>query len=286
MHRYLLIMLNISCSLFFLTAQPEMIHIGTGEFVMGCTDEFKPDCDGDEFPIHAVKLSAFYIGKYEVTQAEWASIMGDNPSMHDQCGDNCPVENIDWYSMLIYCNELTQDNPDLGSGQIVYFKDANFEFPWTLADYGGDGNTSSAEVYVAPFKKGFRLPYEAEWEYAARGGGQNSGFKYAGSDVIDEVAWYNDNADDSTHPVGEKVANALSLFDMSGNVWEKVFDRHADTYGEGHVCDPSGPSEGTDRVNRGGAYNYAFNDSMASSRSYNKSSRSSSNIGFRIARSE
>lgn len=271
-------------SLSSLGAQIEMILVPSGEFVQGCTEEQKPDCDGDEFPIHAVKLDTFLLGKYEVTQDEWQAIMGDNPSMNTSCGSNCPLENADWFSMLIFCNELTLLQAEFGVDDLYYFKDENLEIPWSLSDYGGSGDTPSGEVYISTENKGFRLPSEAEWEFAARGGSGSNSFKYSGSDNLDEVGWYDDNSDDSIQPVGLKKENGLGLYDMSGNVWERVFDIYGD-YEKYHVCNPMGPIEGSDRVNRGGAYKYSADNSMISSRFFNKPSRGSSNLGFRIARS-
>ncbi|MBR0324280.1 MAG: SUMF1/EgtB/PvdO family nonheme iron enzyme, partial [Bacteroidales bacterium] len=122
-------------------------------------------------------MSTFYIGKYEVTQAEWKAVMGTNPSRHK--GDNLPVENVTWFD----CQEFIRKLNELTGKQ-------------------------------------FRLPTEAEWEYAARGGKHSYGAKYAGDNDIDNVAWYGDNSNNTTHPVGLKRPNELGLYDMTGNVQE------------------------------------------------------------------
>ena len=285
MYKTILLILLTAFSLNLLQSQLPAIFVEQGVFVMGCTEEQKPDCDGDQYPVHATKLTDFYIGKYEVTQAQWQTIMGDNPSSNQTCGSNCPVENINWYSMLIFCNESTLADTSLGASQLVYFKDSALQNPWSLADYDGNGITLSDSIFIVWNKAGYRLPTEAEWEYAARGGNQTAGYKYSGGNQLDELGWFDANSGAETHEVGMKKPNELGIYDMSGNVWEKVFDRYGDVEPY-HQCDPIGPEEGSNRVNRGGAYFYNAKDCINSSRYYNKPSRTSGSIGFRIARSK
>lgn len=267
-------------------AQPEMILVEGGEFVMGCTDEQKPECDGDEFPIHAVKISSLHVGKYEVKQSEWLTIMGDNPSINTSCGENCPIENIDWYSMIIFCNELTLSSEDMDSSDLFYFKDQALSLPWSIDDYNGEGDTTSDSIFIAQGHRGFRLPTEAEWEFVARGGIISQGFRYSGSDNADEIGWYNENSDDSIHPVGMKNPNELGIYDMTGNVWERVWNYQGDYQNE-HQCNPLGvDEEGSNRVYRGGAYYFSQSYCRVADRYFNKPTRSSSNIGFRIVRSQ
>ena len=264
-------------------AQGDMVLVASGIFIQGCTDEQKPDCDGDEFPVHAVKLDSFLIGKYEVSQSEWETVMGDNPSTNTACGSNCPVESIDWYSMLVYCNQQTLANADLGASQLVYYKDEALTIAWSISDYNGNGDTTGENVFINNEKSGYRLLTEAEWEYAARGGDLTAGFKYSGSDNIDEIAWYDLNSDDSIHESGSKNPNELGLYDMTGNVWERVFDFQGD-YESPHICNPTGPIDGINKIYRGGSYTYSASSCRVADRYFNKPTRSSSNIGFRVAR--
>ena len=189
-----------------------MVRVEGGTFTMGATAEQGSDADGDEKPTHQVTLSTYYIGKYEVTQAEWQAVMGTNPSGFK--GDNLPVESVTWFD----CQEFIRKLNELTGKQ-------------------------------------FRLPTEAEWEYAARGGNKSNRTKYAGGSDIDNVAWYSDNSN-GTHPVGQKRPNELGLYDMSGNVYEWCQDWFGD-YSSTSQTNPQDPATGTKRVLRGGCW---FND--------------------------
>ena len=191
----------------------DMAYVAGGTFTMGCTAEQADECNGSEKPAHQVILNAFFIGKYEVTQAQWYEVMGNNPSYFSGC-NNCPVEKVSWNEVQDFIRKLNQKTG-----------------------------------------KNFRLPTEAEWEFAARGGNQSRAYKYAGSDNINEVAWYYDNAGNKTHPVGQKSPNELGLYDMSGNVWEWCNDWYGNYTSTGDN-NPSGPVRGSYRVFRGGSWNY------------------------------
>ena len=188
----------------------EMVYVEGGSFDMGATTEQGGDANSDEYPVHSVTLSEYYIGRCEVTQELWEAVMGSNPSCF--IGAQKPVERVSWYE----CQEFVSRLNSL------------------------TGRT-------------FRLPTEAEWEYAARGGNQSRHYKYSGSDNIDDVAWYNGNSGDNTHAVGTKTANELGIYDMSGNVWEWCSDWKGG-YSAGAQTNPQGPSAGSRRVLRGGSW--------------------------------
>lgn len=219
----------------------EFVWVPAGSFQMG--DEFG-DGESDELPVHTVTISqGFYLGKYEVTQAEWQLVTGTNPSRFPACGSNCPVEYVTWKEVQKFITAL---------------------------------NTQTGLTY--------RLPTEAEWEYAAKGGpGGGDGTKYAGSGVVGEVAWYRVNSGSVTHPVGQKVPNGLGLYDMSGNVWEWVQDWYG-SYSTQPVTDPQGPATGTLRVNRCGGENSLTSVMRVARRIGNSPDARNYDIGFRLLR--
>jgi formylglycine-generating enzyme required for sulfatase activity len=180
---------------------------------MGCTGEQRGDCYDWEKPSHQVTVSDFYIGKYEVTQKEWREVMGSDPQ------------------------ELRFKGCDNCPVERVSWED--------IQQFLAKLNAKTGKVY--------RLPTEAEWEYAARGGSSGRGYKYSGSNNLDEVAWHYGNSGSKTHPVGQKKVNELGLCDMSGNVWEWCADWYGD-YSSGAQTNPKGPSSGGDLVFRGGSW--------------------------------
>jgi len=180
-----------------------------------------------------ITLSSFYIGKYEVTQQEWMAVMGSNPSAFK--GDNLPVEMVSWYDAIEYCNRRS-----VQEGLQPYYKiDKNKKDPNNKNEY----DTVKWIVTVNAGANGYRLPTEAEWEYAAGGGQSSKSYAYSGSNNADEVAWYWRNAGDNylegdwnwpaiennknrTQAIGSKEPNELGLYDMSGNVREWCWDWH------------------------------------------------------------
>jgi len=189
----------------------EMVLVRGGTFTMGCTPEQGRDCVPDEDPAHEVTLTNdYYIGRYEVTQAQWLEVMENNPSSF--IGNNFPVENVSWNEVQHFITKL-----NLMTG------------------------------------KNYRLPTEAEWEFAARGGNQSRGYKYSGSNNVNEVAWYSSNSGSKTHQVGTKKANELGIYDMSGNVFEWVNDWYG-YYGSGAETNPQGLYNGEYRMPRGGSW--------------------------------
>ena len=194
-----------------------LISVRGGTFTMGCTSEQGSACDVDEKPCHQVTLDDYYIGQTEVTQGLWKAVMGSNPS-NFQKGDNYPVEQVSWNDCGKFINRLNR----------------------LLSDQLGE--------------KRFTLPTEAEWEYAARGGHKNStSYKYSGSNEIHSVAWYDGNSGSTTHPVAQKTANALGIYDMSGNVYEWCYDWYG-SYSSSAEVNPNGSSSGSARVLRGGSW--------------------------------
>ncbi|MCB0651341.1 MAG: formylglycine-generating enzyme family protein [Saprospiraceae bacterium] len=223
-----------------------MIRVPGGTFQMGCKEEKgdQGNCPQDARPLHEVTLDAFSIGKYEVTQELWESVMGNNPSEFQNC-PKCPVENVSWDDVQDFIEKL---NKRTG--------------------------------------KEYRLPTEAEWEYAARGGTKGGQYVYSGSNDLDAVGWYAENSGSKTHPVGGKMANALGVYDMSGNVWEWCSDWYgADYYQNSSKRNPKGPREGSRRVDRGGSWNGNAEFCRVSYRDIWLASYGSSGLGFRLAHS-
>jgi formylglycine-generating enzyme required for sulfatase activity len=222
-----------------------MVNVPGGSFTMGCVEGRDEDCGDDEKPSHTVNIAGFQIGKYEVTQADWRIVMGSNWSELRFPGcDNCPVENVSW-------NDIQE-----------FLKKLNDKYPG----------------------KNYRLPTEAEWEYAARGGGRSGKYRYAGSNVLDKVAWYDDNSGNKTHSVGEKAPNELGLYDMSGNVYEWCNDRYGD-YESSEQTNPKGPKSGSSRVRRGGSWSSRARFCRVSYRNVDTPGHRVSAIGFRLASS-
>lgn len=178
----------------------------------------------DDEVLHTVTLTkGFYIGATEVTQAQWKEIMGDNPSAFKDCGDDCPVEKVSWYECQKFIQQLNQREKS----------------------------------------RKYRLPTEAEWEYACRAGSDkpfsNGDITSTGCEPdpnLDKIGWYCGNTHDKTQPVARKIPNAWGLYDMHGNAWEWCEDWY-DDYRIGHVEDPKGPENGAARVFRGGGWGLA-----------------------------
>ncbi len=196
----------------------DMVYVEGGTFLMGAQKSSSSSANydsgaySDESPVHSVTLSSYYIGKYEVTQALWEAVMGENPSYFEDT--NLPVENVSWEDCQKFIKKL------------------------------------NALTGIT-----FRLPTEAEWEYAARGGNKSKGYKYSGSNTIGDVAWYYDNSSSKTHQVGTKQANELGIYDMSGNVWEWCSDWYGSNYySSSSQTNPTGPTSGSNRVLRGGSW--------------------------------
>ena len=222
-----------------------MKQVKAGSFMMGATAEQGDDAVSDEKPVHRVTLTRdYYMGEYEVTQELYEAVTGTNPSYYKDT--RLPVENVNWDDADKFCQTLS-----------------------TLLRQQGRNVT-------------FRLPTEAEWEYAVRGGHLSpQQTKYAGSNIIENVAWYDIISGGATHVVGQKSPNALGLYDMSGNVWEWCSDWFGD-YGSAAQTDPAGPSSGSYRVIRGGGWNGGVRYCRVSHRSYEVPSFCYVRLGFRL----
>jgi formylglycine-generating enzyme required for sulfatase activity/TolB-like protein len=229
-----------------------------GTFTMGSPSN-EPDRGSDEGPQRQVTVKSFYMGKHEVTQREWQELMGNNPSKFR--GDNLPVEQVSWFEAVEYCNKRSVKEG-------------------LTPCYRGSGNSITCDWSA----NGYRLPTEAEWEYAAKGGNKNFlTYLYSGSNSAGAVAWYDGNSGSTTHVVGTKAANDLGIYDMSGNVWEWCWDWYGG-YGSGSQTDPAGPSAGSNRVIRGGSGGNGARNVRSSYRyNFGPSSRSN-NLGFRLVR--
>ena len=222
------------------TSHPGMVLVTGGTFTMGSTDAL----DYGASPTHSVTLSSFYIAKTEVTQGQWKAVMGSNPSYFPSVGDNGPVEQVSWYSCISYCNKLSIKEGKTPVYSINGITDpANWPTDTALLNHPVRNTTA----------KGYRLPTEAEWEYAAKGGNQTHSYTYSGSNTLDSVAWNYYNSGNTTHTVGAKASNELGISDMSGNVYEWCWDWYG-AYSSTAQTNPTGASSGSSRLLRGGSW--------------------------------
>jgi len=228
-------------------------------------------------PVHSVTLSSYYIGKYEVTQTEWVATMGTNPSYFT--GDlNRPVEQVSWYDIMVYCNKRS-----IAESLTPCYTINGSTDPAVWGTVPTYYNTTWDAATCDWTAKGYRLPTEAEWEFAARGGNSSNGYTYSGSNTIGDVAWYNENSGYTTHAFGTKAPNELGIYDMSGNVWEWNWDWY-ESYTSSAQTDPHGATTGTDRVLRGGSCYYFGLSCRVANRINNYPFSDSYGSGFRLAR--
>ncbi len=225
-----------------------------------------------------VTVSSFYLERYELTQAEYQAVMGSNPSWFTNVV-NGPVEQVSWFDAIEYCNKRSI-NEGL-TPCYSYLTYGTNPATWPSGWNTSDGNhTNEFCNWIA---NGYRLPSEAEWEFAARGGNSTHNYAYSGSEDINEVAWYGENSGNTTHTVGTKTANELGLFDMSGNVWEWNWDIEGD-YPGGTQTNPHGAVSGVGRVYRGGSFPYYLGDCHLSRRSGINATFYDTALGFRVCR--
>jgi len=236
----------------------EKVAVAGGTFSMGSTTG-----NADEEPIHSVTLSNFSISKYEITNAQYTTFMNDI------------VANL---------------NGSFNGVRYLDMGDVDIQISHTGGQFVADaGKENSPVIFVSWFGAkayaehyGGRLPTEAEWEFAAKGGNNSSGYTYSGSNTIDDVAWYITNSGAATHTVGTKSANELDLYDMSGNVWEWTNDWYdSNYYSSSPSSNPQGPTTGSFRVFRGGSWNNNANFCRVAIRNGSNSIITFNTLGFR-----
>ncbi|MCL1931984.1 MAG: SUMF1/EgtB/PvdO family nonheme iron enzyme [Treponema sp.] len=223
-------------------APVNMVRIQGGTFTMGSPAN-EPRRGDNEGPQRQVTVGSFYMGKYEVTQKEYQEVMGTNPSNFK--GDNLPVEKVSWYDAIEYCNARSRKEGLTPA----------YTIDKSRKDTNNTHNLDDVKWVVTWNRNvnGYRLPTEAEWEYACRAGTTTA--YNTGASITNNTGWYSDNSGSTTHPVGQKSANAWGLYDMHGNVWEWCWDWYGN-YPSGAQTDPVGASSGSFRVYRGGSWFY------------------------------
>ena len=224
-----------------------LVRVEGGTFLMGAqrtdsqSNNYDAEAQDDESPVHEVTLDDYYIGKFEVTQREWRTIMDYELDWTEQYGrgDDFPAYNVSRTEALRFMEKLS-----------------------------------------AMTSLSFRLPTEAQWEYAARGGNKSQHYRYSGSNAVDEVAWHKENANGTVHPVGSRQPNELGLFDMSGNLWEWCLD----TYGEYPATPQTNPvaNSGNKFVLRGGSWTYLPSYCRVTCRDSYSDDNASISVGFRV----
>jgi len=258
----------------------EMVNVPGGSF--------QRKADNEVGSPHTVTLTGFSIGKYEVTQAQYQAVIGSLPDTYNTyssygVGDNYPVYYVSWYDTLVFCNKLSIAE---GLSPAYRIKNSTDPTAWgSVPDFFNPDTAWDAAEMVSG-STGYRLPTEAQWEYAARGGNNSPGnFTYAGSNTASDVAWYVDNSGSTAHAVGTKVPNGLGLYDMSGNMDEWCWDWHNENfYSSSPANDPTGPASGTYRITRGGSWNLQVSYTRTASRDSANPIYQDRGTGFRVVR--
>ncbi len=245
---------------------PEMVHVASGTFQYGNTGAV--ESSPDQLPVNTVSIGALSVSKYEITQDLYEELMDNNPS--SEIGDNLPVNRVSWRSAVDFCNALSQE---MGIAPAY-----TFEGTEVICDFEGPG---------------FRLPTEAEWEYIAKAGTTTD--TYAGDisavegidTVLDQIAWYKGNSDNTIHPVGGKMPNDFGVYDILGNICEWTWDYYDETYYDGMPTDnptgPAVPDQGEKfQSARGGAFSMEPLNSTAFFRAGPDRNAIADVLGFRV----
>ena len=229
-----------------------------GSFTMGSPSD-ESGRDPDEGPHENVTISSFIIAKHAVTQSLYQTVTNTNPSQFTG-NSNRPVDSVSWYKAVAFCNAMSDRD---GLDRV----------------YTIDGRN----VTMDRTKNGYRLPTEAEWEFAARGGNASNGYLYSGSNDVNTVGWYGDNSNNTTHAVGLKSDNELGLYDMSGNVGEWCWDWYSFVLDYASQTDPVSPVEsGSYRIVRGGSWSFFAKLLRVASRTSTAPGSGDEYVGFRL----
>jgi len=267
MKRFFFTLLSIVILGFQVSAQePETVLVAGGDFYMG-NNYSGPK---DEKPEHKVTLSDFYMAIYEVTYEDFDLFCESKGLEKPDDGGfgrgKLPVINVSWEEAIMYCNYLSR----------------KYKYDQV---YNIQNDSSGLAITVDFSKNGFRLPTEAEWEYAATGGAESQNFAYFGSNDPKETTWFAENSEEKPHEVGKLKANELGIYDMSGNAWEWCWDVYdKDIYSKAEANNPKGPEKGTTRVYRGANFSSKL-DFIRIQRRFNLSQNYESGmVGIRLVR--
>ncbi|MCF6367060.1 MAG: formylglycine-generating enzyme family protein [Bacteroidales bacterium] len=244
---------------------PETVFVEGGTFKMGISESIYYD----EFPVHLVTLNDFSIGRFEVTIEEYTGFCRTAGLDLPEGDINLPATNVSWEDAIMYCNWLSRLNRLDKCYRVIR-----------------DDKKNTFKVIYDKTANGYRLPTEAEWEYAARGGKNLKNYAFSGGNDANDLAWFTDNGK-TLHQVGEKKPNDLGLYDMTGNAQEWVFDVYQEKYYETSPKDnPVCEKGGLERVSRGGNYNGYEATLRITKRIYNATNFKDLTLGFRVAKNK